>query len=253
MANNPKVERGRPVYPWNPFDDMTSNQIKAEAVHVEPTPGGAIIIPRCAPFFARSVVIRVRGSGRELKMENGDFSLIYPFGSFITKYNLLVYSGILIKNVTEAVNLEIDYNTIGADFVLNDSDYAMAVANTLTAPRRADWGDLTNLPDVWPSDPHDHPVSDTYNYKDMITALTGYIDAMTGSNNPESLQALIDAHLKADLQHAHKATLADLGIKNLQDWAMAEQSDISGNSDQLLVNVNFLKYAIRGFANGMWT
>lgn len=253
MANNPKVTRGRPDYPWNPFDDLDTNMIVGELANVTPAPAGAIIIPRAAPFFARSVKIRVKGSGRELSMAAGDFSLLYPFGGFIKRYSQLVYSGILIKGLTDPTNLEIDYNTIGGDFVLDDIAYAEAVGNTLTAPRRADWSDLTNIPTVWPSDPHDHPASDTFNYQDMIIALTGYVDAMTGGNNPESLQALLEAHLEAELKNAHKGTLADLGVQNLQDWKMAVQDDILQNSDQLLVNINVLKAAIRGFANGAWT
>lgn len=253
MANNPTVPRGLMVYPWNPFDDLTSNEVKSELIHVDPAPGGSIIIPRCAPFFTRDVTIRVRGSGRELSMKDGDYSFLYPYGGFITKYSRLVYSGILIKGVTDPTNLEIDYHTIGGDFVLDDIAYAQAVANTLTAPRRADWSDLTNLPAVWPADPHDHPASDTFNYHDMITALQSYIDAMVGGSNPESLAALLDQHLKAELKSAHKATLKDLGINNLQDWAMAAEEDILGNSDQVLVNINILKTAIRGFANGLWS
>ncbi|QDJ97115.1 virion structural protein [Aeromonas phage D3] len=248
MANN--SIKGLPVYPWNPFNDMTINEIKGEIVNVQPTPGGSIIIPRCAPFFTREVKIRLRGSNRELDMKKGEFSFLYPFGDFISTYSQLVYSGIIIHNVTEPANFEIDYNTIGSDFVLDDIAYAQAVANTLTAPRRADWSDLVNLPPAWPADPHDHPASDTFNYNDMIVSIHSYIDAMTGSNNPESIQSAFEEHLKAELQSAHKAKLSDLGIKNLQDWAMAKTEDISGNSDQLLVNVNVLKAAIRSYKNG---
>ncbi|QDH47109.1 virion structural protein [Aeromonas phage LAh10] len=250
MANN--SIKGLPVYPWNPFNDMTINEIKGEIVNVQPTPGGSIIIPRCAPFFARGLKVIHRASGRELELKKGEFSLLYPFGSFISRYSQLVYSGILINGVTESTNFELEYNTIGGDFVLDDVAYAQAVANTLTSPRRADWSELVNLPPAWPADPHDHPASDTFNYSDMIIALQSYIDAMTGGGNPESIKSLLDDHLKADLQDAHKATLGDLGIKNLQDWAMAKQEDIGGNSEELLVNINVLKAAIRQHAAGQW-
>lgn len=253
MANNPNtVTQGRFTYPWNPFNDMTSNEVKAELVNVQPSPNGSIVIPRCAPFFTRDVKIRLKSSGRELDMKNGEYSFLYPFAGFINKYSQLCYSGIIIHNVTEPSNFELDYTTIGGDFVLDDAAYAEALASTLTAPRRADWSDLTNVPAVWPSDPHDHPASDTFNYSDMIVSLQSYIDAITGTGNPDSVLKLLTDHMKADLKDAHKATLADLGIKHLQDWAMAEQADIAGNSDQLLVNINVLKAAIRGYEAGTW-
>lgn len=253
MANNPKVIRGRPTYPWNPFNDLDTNTITEEIIHVEPTPGGAIVIPRAAPFFTREFSIRLEGSGRELDLVQGEFSFLYPFGAFIQRYSQLVYSGILINNVTEPTNFILTYNTIGGDFVLDDTAYAEAVANTLSAPRRADWSQLTHLPEDWPVDPHDHPVSDTFNYGDMITALQSYIDALTGTNNPETMASALEEHLKAELRDAHAGSLSDLGIKNLKDWAMASQEDISGNSNQLLVNINVLKEAIRQYSQGVWS
>lgn len=253
MANNPSgTPSGRFAYPWNPFNDMTSNEVIAELVAVQPNPAGSIVIPRCAPFFTRDVKIRLKSSGRELDMAKGEYSFLYPFAGFINKYSQLVYSGIVIHNVTQPSNFEIDYTTIGGDFVLDDMAYAEAVAATLTAPRRADWSELTNLPAVWPADPHDHPASDTFNYQDMIVALQSYIDGILGTSNPDSLQKLLETHMAAELKNAHKGTLADLGIKNLQDWAMATPEDILGNTDQKLVNINVLKTAIRGFRDGLW-
>lgn len=255
MTNNPIVRAGAPAYPWNPFNDIVTNKIEDESAHTEAAPGGVIIIPRCAPFFVRdgSFKIKLRDSGRELSRENGDYSFIYPFGGFIKKYSQLVYSGILIHNATDPANYLLTYNTIGSSFVLDDIAYAQAVANTLSAPRRADWSQLTHLPEEWPADPHDHPASDTFNYEEMIISLQSYIDAFIGGGNPESLESLLSDHLKADLQHAHKATLADLGIKNLKDWAMATRQDITtSESTELLVNMNVLKEAIRQYGQGAW-
>lgn len=255
MANNPIVRAGTPVYPWNPFNDLTTNKIIGEAAHTDVAPGGVIIIPRCAPFFVRdgSFKIKLRDSGRELSRQNGEYSFIYPFGGFIKKYSQLVYSGILIHNATDPANYLLDYSTIGSSFVLDDIAYAQAVANTLSAPRRADWSQLTNLPPDWPADPHDHPASDTFNYEEMTIALQSYIDAFIGGGNPESLESLLADHLKADLQTAHKATLEMLGIKNLKDWAMATQADIAkGNSTEQLINMNVLKETIRQYQQGGW-
>ena len=86
----------------------------------------------------------------------------------------------------------------------------------------------------------------------MITVMRSYIDAMSGTENPLAVQQLLEEHLKADLQSAHKGDLQSLGVTNLEDWKMATIDDLGGNSTELLVNINVLKQAIRGFAQGTW-
>lgn len=252
MANNALL--AGLSYPWNPFNDKEENKITEELAHIEPAPGGVVILPRKGPFFLRGLVVKLRDSGRELNILAGDYSVIYPFGAFIRRYNQPVYSGIVINNVTDPTTIELGYNTIGANFVLDDIAYAQAVANTASQPRRADWSQLTNLPTTWPTDPHDHPASDTYNYTEMVLALHSYIDVMTGgTTNPDGLQSLVENHIKADLKNAHKATLEDLGITHLKDWAMAEESDLKGNSTELIMNVAMTKIMIRQFQQGVLT
>ncbi|UOX39576.1 putative tail fiber protein [Aeromonas phage ZPAH34] len=253
MANDIATSVGQLIYPWNPFNDNPENEIKDELVHVEPNPKGVVFLPRKGPFFTTSFKVFLKDSGRELRMETGDFSFVYPFGAFIRRYSQLVYGGIQVHNVTDPTNLVIEYNTIGADFVLDDIAYAEAVATIITSPRRADWNQIVNIPLVFPPDPHDHPASDTIGYDDMLVAMQSYIDAVASPGNPESLQALIERHLEADLRDAHKATLADLGLEHLKDWEMVEHEELlTSESSQLLMNVNATKYLIRSYAQGLW-
>lgn len=243
---------GKMTYEWNPFQDLVANRVTAEPVHVQGGTGGAIVIPLASPLFSRNFKIRLKESGRELSMERGEFSFLYPFGDFIKKYNRLVYGAIQINNVTQPTDFEIDYDTIGGDFVLNDIAYAEALANTLTSPRTIDWSEITNLPTEYPPDPHEHPASDTMNYGDLIVWMHSYLDAVTNTNNSLTVIGLLQEHLDAGLKDAHKATLEDLGITHLKDWAMGESNDVTGNSTELLVNIALCKELIRGFAQGVW-
>lgn len=253
MSNNSRlVVAGKITYPWNPFQDLASNRVTDEAVHIQGGANGSIIVPRNGPFFSKNFVIKQRDSGRPLSMEAGEYSFIHPFGAFIKKYNSLVWGALVIKGVGSPADYIIEYDTIGGDFVLNDAAYAEAVANTLTAPRTIDWNEIVNLPLVWPPDPHDHPASDTMNYGDLIVWMQSYLDAITDTDNSVSFKSEFLKHLEADLQDAHKATLESLGISHLKDWAMAQPDDIKGNSTELLVNVAFMKDAIRGYSAGTW-
>ena len=252
MTNNTSALQGQLVYPWNPFQDLASNDIKGEVHHIPASAAGSIIIPRCSPLFSRNIKIKQLDSSRELSLEAGDYSFVFPFGNFIGKYNRLVYGGIVINNVSSPINVELDYSTIGGDFVLDEIGYLEAVANAQIAPRREDWDKIINLPSEWPVDPHPHPASDTYNYEDMITVMRSYIDAMSGTENPLAVQQLLEEHLKANLQSAHKADLHSICVKTVADGRLETGASRAGNSTELLVNINVLKQAIRGFAQGTW-
>lgn len=253
MANNALNGINRFSYPWNPFQDLVSNDIKGEIASVSISPQGAIIIPRAAPLFSRNVTIKLQGSSRPLSLEMGEYSFLYPYEIFTGKYQRLVFGAILIPNVTQASNFIIDYSTIGAEFVLDDIAYAEAVANTLTSPRTASWEQVVNVPAEFPSDPHPHPASDTYNYHDMTVYLKSYIESLLSTGNPASLQSLLQAHLDANLHDAHGGTLADLGVEHLQDFPIATEADLTGESNEVLITVNSAKRLIRGYAQGSWS
>lgn len=244
--------KGGLTFEWNPFQDMVANRVTGEDAHIEGGTKNNIILPLSGPFFSRDFKIRLKDSGRELSMDKGEYSFLYPFGDFTQKYNRLCYGGIQINGVGQPSDYEIDYDTIGGGFVLNDVAYAEAVANTLTSPRTIDWSEITNPPSEYPPDPHEHPASDTMNYGDLIVWMRSYIDAITNTENSLTISGMLKEHLEAELQQAHKATLKDLGINNLQDWAMGKSEDIQGNSTELLINIALCKEMIRGFAQGTW-
>lgn len=253
MPNDSRLKvTGTITYPWNPFQDLTAGRVTDEPAHVQGGDNGVIIVPRNGPFFSRDFKIKLAETGRELRIEAGEYGFLFPYGKFVGQYSRLVYGALQVKGVTGPTDFIIEYDTIGGDFVLDDIAYASAVANTLTAPRTIDWSQLTNLPEVWPPDPHEQPASDTMNYGDMMVWMKSYLDAITDTDTNFSFKAAFEQHITQSLQFAHKGKLADLGIVNLQDWAMATDADKEGESTEILINMYMLKDMIRGFARGDW-
>lgn len=252
MSNDAKLTiAGKITYAWNPFQDNPANRITGEEQQADSN-GAGIIVPRCGPFFSRNVTVTLKDSGRPLSFEAGEYTFLYPFGAFNVKYNRLAWGAIQIKDVSTPVDVLLDYDTIGGDFVLSDLAYAEAVANQLTSPRTTDWNNIVNLPLTWAPDPHQQPASDTMNYGDLIVWMQSYMDAIM--QNPDATwMSRFQQHLDDDLQKAHKADLSMLGVNNLKDWAMAKYpDDMPGNAENLLVNVGFLKAMIRGYQTGEW-
>lgn len=254
MANNSSTVAGSLVYPWNPFQDIDTNRKEDELVHVEGGDQGVVIVPRLGPFFANKFKIKLVNTGRELSFANGEYGFIYPFGSFIKTYNKLVYGGILVKGVTGPTDFAIEYEFIGDKFVLDDIAYGQLVAKTLTSPRTVDYSELDNLPTEWPSDPHPHPISDSYNWGDMMTWCQSYLMAITDNNVSVTVEKMIKDHIGQDIDKAHKATLGMLSIQHLKDYPIATlPTHLEGENTNMYASVWAVKALIRSFNRGEWS
>lgn len=228
-------------YAWNPFQDIEANDIKKEAVT---TQGGnrVIFIPRKAPFFSKKVKIVNTVTNNELVFGR-DYVFCYPFDSFVRAKSRLCYGGIVLLGNTTALQLEIDYSTIGNPFVLDDVSYLAAAGNILVKPRLADWRDITNLPlDGFPPDPHDHPMSQTLDYADLITVQRSLINAMNNETNNPTVQTQLVQHSGKTLAQAHGGgTPADVGLDKIKNYPLCTIDDLQGNSDQLLMTLGVTK------------
>lgn len=240
------------TYPFNPFQDNPVCRVEDELAHMDA--GAAdIIVPRCGPFFARDLQVKLVANDRPLSMEAGDYSLVYLFDSFLRKYNRLVYAGIVLKKGWSKTDVKLSYDTIGDKFVLDEIAFAEALANTLTAPRTGNWDNIVNLPTEWPSDPHDHPASDTVGYDEMIIALRSYLDAVTGTDSSLTFASALAEHLELPLKEAHKCALKDFAT-HLKDFPLAPTDDTLyvGESNEMYMTQASVKMLIRGYALGLW-
>jgi hypothetical protein len=81
--------------------------------------------------------------------------------------------------------------------------------------------------------------------------MKSYLDAIMEQPSVTLLQQM-EEHMQAELKNAHGAKLSDLA-NNLKDWGMAVQTDLSGSSNILLMNVATTKELIRQFNRGEWS
>lgn len=254
MAQDISSGNSKFKYSWNPFQDLIDNDITNEIITVQNETGNyqPIMVPRCGPFFADRVKIVVKDSGRELSFEDGDYSFVYPYMTFIKDYQKLVYGGILLHNQTKNTNYYIDYSTIGGDYVLDDINYAQFIANVNNNERTINWDQLVNLPNEWPADPHDHPTKDTIGYLDLIVWMKSYLDALLGIDTSLTLVKQFNDHIQKKIDKAHGGGLEELGIVNLKDYPMTDATNIKSESTQIYANLWGVKNLIRSFNKGEW-
>lgn len=236
------------VYQWNPFQERIDNDIKGEVIKTSATDTRREFVPRAAPFFSRGVVVRRAGSATPLTL-GVDYVFGHPFDRFISKYKRNVFGSVIMLKYFEDV-IYMDSSTIGGPFVLDQAAFAELVANIVDSPRIADWIDLVNVPTEFPSDPHDHPATQTYDYLEMMTQLRSLIMAMADTSGTMTVKDLLLEHMQADLVHAHAAGPADIALDLVANIGPGAISDLDGQSGNKLVTFQVMFEALRRLTNG---
>lgn len=236
------------VYQWNPFQEVIGNDIPREVIKTSGMSARREFVPRNAPFFSRNVKIYRKGSTTPLVLGT-DYVFAHPFDKFVTKYKRNAFGSVVMLKDYDDI-LEMDYSTIGKPFVLDQAAYLALVANIVNGPRTIDWSLLVNVPADFPTDPHTHPINQTYDYMEMMVALRSLINAMVDNQTGITMNDLLKEHLEATLIEAHKASADDIGLGLTPNMPAGEVKDLIGNSANKLVTISLLKTALRQLVSG---
>jgi hypothetical protein len=239
------------TYPFNPYNSNSNNRV-TESFTL--TADRNLYIPRAAPFFLNdfelysNATVNQDGTitGTRLTLGN-QAALANPFDVFIKKYQINVLSALVVPAPNNGQYV-VRYNTVGGPFVLDEIKYAEFVANIMNHDREAFWEDFVGVPTEWPADPHEHPVNLVYNVYDMMALLRQIITVKT--SDPNTILALLNKHLEADLTAAHEADKSMVGLGNVDNFATATNNDIDGKNPNLFITMGVLKEVLKRLANG---
>lgn len=162
-----------PTYPVDMTGELASNLVTERVtLTTKNRDEFNIILPRCAPFFHDSVRIKkldteeVMNFGKDFYI-GGIFEGITPY----TKYNQQVGSIIVLLDQWVAGNYEIKYQTVGGDFILNETQFTQALKNAILNPLMVRWEDIHEKPIDFTPIKHYHPTDETNEYDDFINEL----------------------------------------------------------------------------------
>lgn len=235
------------IYPWNPFQERVTNDIKNEEIRVDAVNKRREFVPRKGAFFSKNVVIRKQGSNVPLVL-GIDYAFCHSFNRFGTKYKRNVFASVVLLKPFDT-SLFMDYSIIGGPFSLDEAAFVKFVADILNAPREADWDDIAGVPYDFMPDPHDHPAAQTYDYEEMTTKLNSLILIMT-QDVGFTVKQMLEEHLDKPLMQAHVAKKGDLGLDLTPNMEAGIADDLAGASANKLVTVSLLKEALRRLGNG---
>lgn len=243
------------TYPWNPFQDQIKCDIVGEVIKSGSAAGRMEFVPRAAPFFTAAAPnttkqFQLFKKGSTTPMVFGeDYVFAHPFDLFIDTYRRNVFgSVVLLKPVSE--DLIANYSTIGGPFVLDEVAFLTLVANIINSPRIVDWSKLANIPTEFPSDPHEHPMVQTYDYYEFMSYIRSLIRAIGYTDDNVTVLSLLEEHVKKGLSQAHKASGADIALPDVENIGPATVQDLAGSSANKMITVETLKEALRQFQAG---
>lgn len=245
------------TYPWNPFQERIDCRITDEVIKTSSDNTRKVFVPRCAPFYVNApaagqgqkFVLRRQGSQTAL-VPGEDYVFAHDFSRFILRYSRNVFGAVvLLKDFPNEV-LVSSYDTIGGPFILDDAAFVKAVGDVLLAPRTVDWSQLVNVPATFPADPHEQPITQTYDWLEMYTALKSLITVLTNTQDSTSVLSLLEEHMNKRLPEAHPANKTDLGLSDVGNLAPAKITDLTGNSPNVAITAEVLKEAFRRYDLG---
>ncbi|ANJ64827.2 putative virion structural protein [Erwinia phage vB_EamM_MadMel] len=239
------------VYPFNPLNTVAGAKGIVESHTLTPANGVNYVtfVPRAAPFFRRTLVLKNKANNQVL-VEGQHYTLAYFFAPFTQLVYKGVYGGITVNELDAPIEVEVTYDTIGGDFVLDSTGYAQLAANLVNNPRELDWTQIADTPDTYPPIDHTHPADQTLNYMDYVEQLQA-MQALVASAIGGYVASL-NTHI--DTQgNAHGMKPIDIGLGNVMNWAPATTEDIPGGGTTLYASLAIVKQAFQYMYGGLTT
>lgn len=167
-----------------PYDQQGTNPeclVPNEKHTITPINGVGIgfIVPKAAPFFRRSVVLKHVESGKVLT-DGVDWAPSHHFEAASTqKPYLEIFGSLVILDTTLSGTFElVEYQTLGGEFTLDETALLELLANTSIDPRTTTWDKVVYAPAVFDPLAHLQSISDTYGYEELVAAVNNLTDKL---------------------------------------------------------------------------
>ena len=195
-------------FPYNPSGDIPECDIVDERhslVSIN-TDQYQFIIPKYAPFFDESIVVKQESTNKVL-VKGTDYILTHRYYTASNTLKRDVYSSITFTNKNITGSILVSYATLGGDYTGKSDVLLQRLVNDITYHRSVKWEDVVNIPGDFPPKYHVHKNSDIHDMDDVIDAISGITAVLLGENRPnhihpianiEDLQEQLDSKVSND-------------------------------------------------------
>ena len=193
----------------------------------------SFIIPVNAPFFSQSLKVYLEeGSNLTLLSEGVDYGLSLQFQSATLVIAKPVYGAISFYKDYSTAQILIDYQTLGGEWVLNQTQMSEVLANIIYNPRGLTWEEVANVPKLFPPAPHPWNFSNMVGLEGPTQSLNEIAQAI--ANRPSTPGANLNC------------TKDSIGLGKVENYPPASiQETIAGLKSDALVTPATLKATLQ--------
>lgn len=196
-----------------------------------------LIVPKNGPFFINSVVMTqsINGSTRTL-VEGVDWYPVFAFIGATRSIGMPVYGGMSFTDLSISGIVSVTYQTIGGEWVFDDSVILETMANKAYNPFTTTWEEVSGVPNQFP----------------VVNHIWDLVDMVGEAQVVEKLVAIENAILSKTPTIINTTTKVSIGLGNVQNYAPATLSEaLAGTSTQTLVTPATMKAAMATLATGI--
>ncbi len=213
-----------PLYPFDPTGNAESNKVsETQAILSRGMLDHYYVIPRCAPFYAESVRLRLYPAGTNSNNpaagqtldEGVHYNFGYHFAQASHTIGKPIYGAISFYDRTLTGQLRMEYQTVGGEWVLDDQGLMELLANTAHNPRIATWEQVVALPIHFPVVNHDFNIDDFVGMGDVVDMLEDIGQAIVQKNEG----GVVD-HI-GDTNNPHNVTKEQVGLGLVDNYPVA--------------------------------
>jgi len=235
------------TYPFDPTGSLVSNLIQGEQQQLvaQNFRNQHFIVPKAAPFFADTLSITYQDtSGTISTLEEGvDYYVTHWFISASRACAMRVYGSISFINTALAGIVSLNYQTVGGEWTVSSQQIATIMADVVDNPRITSWEEVSGTPYAFPPEAHSWDVNDMVGMTCVVTAIGAVTTALQSSGSTG-----LAAHI-ANHNNPHVTTAAQVGLGNVQNYGMAQNSDaVAGTSTTLYMSPATTAAAIQTLA-----
>lgn len=218
-------------YPFDSTGSLVSNLVQEQQQLVAQNfRDQHIIVPEFAPYFADTLALTYQDTqgAQHTLVEGVDYYPAHWFVSASRSTAMRVYGSILFINTNLAGIVKLTYQTIGGQWTVATSQINTILADAADNPRITSWEQVSGTPYAFPPTAHAWDVNDMSNMDSVVSAIGSVTTALqsTGSTG-------LAAH-EADFGNPHHVTAAQVGLGNVQNFGVAQNSDAANGTSTTL-------------------
>ncbi len=209
-------------YPFDPTGTATTNTIKKEPMVLTASNyrDYHYVIPRFAPFFDATLVVRIRQNGATRVLQPGrDYYVAHKFRDASLACAKDIFGSISFVDTNLAGTLELDYQTIGGKWNITEEVIAAILAEEARNPRIITWETIVNPPWRFPIIDHEWDLVDLTGMKDVKEAVDAVTEAIFAAKGDVS-----ENHV-ARRDNPHVVTKFQVGLGFVENYRVATVSE----------------------------